>query len=77
MAAPELLTPWADFLLCVAGSRLSRDGDVIAETACLSGSWIGLILLATATSLPELITGVSAVTAARTPHVAAGDVLGS
>ncbi|AAU93049.1 putative cation transporter [Methylococcus capsulatus str. Bath] len=82
MAAPELLIPWADFLLCVAliavaGNRLSRYGDVIAEKTGLSGSWIGLILLATATSLPELITGAAAVTAAGAPDIAAGDVLGS
>lgn len=82
MAAPELLIPWAEFLLCVAligmaGFRLSRYGDVIAEKTGLSGNWIGLILLATATSLPELITGVSAVTVAAAPDIAAGDVLGS
>ncbi|HLG22827.1 MAG TPA: hypothetical protein VI382_08420, partial [Candidatus Manganitrophaceae bacterium] len=38
---------------------------------------IGLILLATVTSLPELATGVSAVTLAKAPDLAVGDVLGS
>jgi cation:H+ antiporter len=36
-----------------------------------------LVLLATATSLPELFTGVSAVTAADAPNIAVGDALGS
>jgi cation:H+ antiporter len=82
VVTPECLIPWAEFLLCaaligIAGFRLSRYGDVIAEITGLSGSWIGLILLATATSLPELITGISAVTVAAAPDIAAGDVLGS
>lgn len=57
--------------------RLSRYGDVIADKAGWSRSWVGLILLATVTSLPELITGVSAVTLAGTPDIALGDVRGS
>lgn len=36
-----------------------------------------LVLLATATSLPELFTGISAVTIADAPNIAVGDVLGS
>jgi cation:H+ antiporter len=73
---------WLQFLLCVvligvAGTYLSRYGDVIAEKTGLGGTWIGLILLATVTSLPELITGVSSVTLAGTPNIAVGDVLGS
>jgi cation:H+ antiporter len=61
----------------VAGSLLSRYGDAIAEKARLSRSWVGLALLATVTSLPELATGVSAVTVAAVPDIAVGDVLGS
>jgi cation:H+ antiporter len=73
---------WLQFALCVgligiAGSRLSRYGDVIAEKTGLSGTWIGLILLATVTSLPELVTGLSSVVLADTPNIALGDVLGS
>ena len=78
----ELLQIWAEFALCLtvtgyAGTRLSIYGDVIADRTGLSGSWVGLILLATATSLPELITGLSSVTLAGTPNIAVGDVLGS
>jgi cation:H+ antiporter len=73
---------WLNFLLCItaigfAGARLSRYGDVIAEKTGMGRSWVGLILLATVTSLPELVTGLSAVTIARVPDIAAGDAIGS
>ncbi|MDD2700637.1 MAG: sodium:calcium antiporter [Sideroxydans sp.] len=73
---------WLQLLLCLAiigyaGYYLSRYGDIIAEKTGMSSSWIGLLLLSTATSLPELVTGLSSVTAADTPDIAVGDVLGS
>lgn len=77
-----MLIAWTSFLLlggviAVAGFWLSRYGDVIAERTGLSGSWVGLILMATVTSLPELVTGVSAVQMADAPDLAVGDALGS
>lgn len=73
---------WINLALCItvigfAGARLSRYGDVIAEKTGMGRSWVGLVLLATVTSLPELATGLSAVTLARVPDIAVGDVLGS
>lgn len=73
---------WLEFgacalLIALAGWRLSLYGDVIAEKTGLSGTWIGVVLLASVTSLPELATGLSAVTAAGAPNIAVGDVLGS
>lgn len=73
---------WFEFgacaaLIALAGWRLSLYGDVIAEKTGLSGTWIGVVLLASVTSLPELATGVSAVAAANAPNIAVGDVLGS
>ena len=73
---------WFEFLVCLAiigyaGFSLSRYGDIIAEKTGMSSSWIGLILLSTATSLPELATGVSSVAFAGAPNIAVGDVLGS
>ncbi len=73
---------WLQLLLCLAvigyaGYFLSRYGDIIAEKSGISASWVGLILLATTTSLPELVTGISAVTFANAPNIAVGDVLGS
>jgi cation:H+ antiporter len=73
---------WLGFIVCTAaivysGIRLSRYGDVIAEKTGLGRTWIGVVLMASATSLPELITGMSSVTYADAPDIAAGDVLGS
>lgn len=77
-----LMLIWLKFALAaavigIAGYRLSLCGDVIAEKTGLSGSWIGLILISTVTSLPELVTGVSAVAVAEAPNIALGDALGS
>ncbi len=73
---------WLQLLFCLviigyAGYFLSRYGDIIAEKSGISASWVGLILLSIATSLPELVTGISSVTVAGTPNIAVGDVLGS
>lgn len=70
------------FVLCTgvilyAGVRLSRYGDIIAEKTGLGGAWIGVALLATVTSLPELITGASSVLLFDVPDIAAGDAIGS
>lgn len=77
-----LLLVWLQFFGCLAligmaGPRLSRNGDIIADKLGLSGNVIGLILMATVTSLPELMTGISSVTLANAPDIAVGDVLGS
>jgi cation:H+ antiporter len=77
-----LFSVWLQFAACLAligaaGFRLSRYGDVIAEKTGLGGTWIGLVLLATVTSLPELVTGISAVAVAGVPEIAVGDALGS
>lgn len=73
---------WLQLAVCAgvilfAGTQLSRHGDVIAEKTGLGRNWIGLVLLATITSLPELITGVSAVTFNNLPDMATSGVLGS
>jgi cation:H+ antiporter len=77
-----MLLPWFKFALCglligIAGPILTRYADVISRLTGLSRSWVGLVLLATATSLPELFTGISAVAAANAPNIAVGDALGS
>lgn len=73
---------WLQFLGCaavilVAGSYLAKYGDAIADATGLGRTWIGLILLATVTSLPELITGISSVALFAVPNIAVGDILGS
>lgn len=79
---PAWLEVWLQFALCIvvigfAGVRLIRYGDAIAAWTGLSRSWVGVILVGTVTSLPELVTGLSAVTVAQSPNMAVGDVLGS
>jgi cation:H+ antiporter len=73
---------WIEFILCAAlifyvGSLLSKYGDVIAEKTGLGRAWVGAILIAGVTSLPELASGVSAVAWLNAPNLAAGAVLGS
>jgi cation:H+ antiporter len=78
----DLAVIWLSLLAClavigVAGVRLSRNGDIIAEKSGLSRGWVGLIMLASVTSLPELVTGLSAVTVADVPDIAVGNILGA
>ncbi len=73
---------WLGFIICTsaivfAGTRLSKYGDIIAEKTGLGRTWIGVVLMASVTSLPELVTGISSVTFAGVPDIAVGDVLGS
>jgi cation:H+ antiporter len=70
------------FMVCAAviiysGSRLSFYGDKIADLTGMGRAWVGLILLASVTSLPELITGISSVAIVKAPDLAAGDIFGS
>lgn len=64
-------------LIGLAGFELSRSAHVISIRTGLSGSWIGLALLASVTSLPELVIGITSVTVAHAPNVAIGNALGS
>lgn len=73
---------WLELALCAAviaaaGPVLVRRAEQIAGLTGMSRSWVGVILLAAATSLPELFTGLSSVTVANAPNVAVGDILGS
>ncbi|MDD5591099.1 MAG: hypothetical protein PHY18_04150 [Dehalococcoidales bacterium] len=73
---------WLKFAACIAiilfsGTRLARYGDVISEKTGLGRIWIGLLLLAAITSMPELVTGISAVALVELPDLAVGTLLGS
>lgn len=77
-----MLTLWLQFFACAGvivycGRNLSRYGDVIAEKLGLGRAWVGLVLMASVTSLPELTTGISAVTVAAVPDIALGNILGA
>lgn len=73
---------WLWFVLClaailVAGTRLARYGDAIAEKTGLGRIWIGTVLLAVITTMPELVTSVSSVALVGSPDLALGTLLGS
>ena len=73
---------WLKFLLCLviilfAGTKLARYGDAIAYKTGLGGIWIGLVLLAAITSVPELVTGVSSAALVGLPDLAMGTLFGS
>ncbi len=73
---------WLKFAACIAiilfsGTRLARYGDAISEKTGLGRIWIGLLLLAAITSMPELVTGVSAAALVKLPDLAVGTLLGS
>ncbi len=70
------------FVLCLAailfaGTRLARYGDAIAEKTGLGRMWIGLVLIAVITTMPELVTSVSSVALVGSPDLALGTLLGS
>ena len=60
-----------------ASHFLAKSADVIAEKTGLGRSIVGVVMLATATSLPELGTGVSSIAIFDAPDLAAGDAFGS
>jgi cation:H+ antiporter len=64
-------------LIARAGFVLSRSADRLAELNGWGRGWVGLALLATVTSLPELASGVSAVAFVDAPNLAVGNALGA
>ena len=73
---------WIQVIICIAlviavSSKLSQSADMVAEKSGLGRNWVGAILLAGTTSLPELATGVSAINYLDAPDLAAGAIFGS
>jgi len=73
---------WAKFILCViiiffSGRKVAKYGDIIAEKTGLGGFWIGVVLLAWVTSLPELFTGISAIIIVDAPDITIGNLFGA
>ncbi len=64
-------------VILFASTFLAKSADVIAIKTGLGRSFIGVVLLATATSLPEPGLGVSSITLFDEPDLAAGDAFGS
>jgi cation:H+ antiporter len=73
---------WLQFAFCVAviffsGRAVARYGDIIAIRTGLGRIWIGVVLLALVTSLPELFTGISSVTLVGAPDITIGNLFGA
>ncbi len=64
-------------LIIFSGVRLSRCGDRISELTGMGRAWVGLILMASVTSVSELITGISSVAIGKDKDLASGDIFGS
>ena len=64
-------------IILFASKYLVRSADIIAVETGMGRSFVGVLLLATATSLPELATGVSSIILVGEPDLAAGDAFGS
>jgi cation:H+ antiporter len=64
-------------LIVVSGVQLAKYADCISEKTGLGRTWVGVLLLASITSLPELISAISAVTVNDLPDIAVGSIAGS
>ncbi|HNR01457.1 MAG TPA: hypothetical protein PKK59_02890 [Anaerolineaceae bacterium] len=72
---------WIKFIasavvIVIAANYLAKYGDALAIRTRLGGMFVGVLLMAGATSLPEVLTSISAVSQ-QTPGIAAGNLLGS
>ena len=72
---------WLEFflstvVLVIAARYLARYGDVISLRTGLGGVFIGTLLMAGATSLPELLTAINALNQ-DAPDLTAGNIFGS
>lgn len=64
-------------LIIISGFKLSQYGQILSKKTIFSEALFGIIFLAIVTSLPEVITSISAVTIVNAPNMAASDVFGS
>ncbi|MCE2458874.1 MAG: hypothetical protein J4G14_13855 [Dehalococcoidia bacterium] len=64
-------------VILVTAHFMARSADIVAEKTGLGRSFVGVVMLATATSLPELGTGVSSIVLVDDVNLAAGDAFGS
>jgi cation:H+ antiporter len=73
---PLLAFVLAGGLIFLLGARLARAADTIAEETGLGRLWVGSLLLAASTSLPEVLTNVNAGLLGA-PDIGLGDLLGA
>ena len=77
-----MLLLWLKFIVTAliiifSGIRLCYYGDQIAQRTGLTRAWVGIILIAAITSLPEVVTSMGAALMVKAPDLALGDLLGS
>ena len=77
-----MIPVWVKFIVCAliivfSGRKVAKYGDIIADKTGLGGVWIGAVLVAITTSLPELFTGISAVTLVKAPDLTIGNLFGA
>ena len=77
MAGPLIQFLACAALIAVAGFVLSASADRLASAYGWGRGWVGLALLASVTSLPELASGISAVAFVGAPNLAVGNALGA
>lgn len=73
---------WLKLVVCIliiffSGQKVAKYGDTIASRTGIGQVWMGVIAIAVITSLPELFTGISAVTLIKEPDLTVGDLLGA
>jgi cation:H+ antiporter len=73
---PWLIFVGTSLVVVLAAIKLAQYGDVIAVRTRLGGMFIGALLLAGATSLPEMVTTISSLNQS-VPNLAAGNLFGS
>jgi cation:H+ antiporter len=64
-------------VILLAAQFMAQAADTIAIRTGLGHAFVGVVMLATATSLPELGTGISSIVILDEPDLAAGDAFGS
>lgn len=64
-------------VIVFSGTKLAKYGDKTAGLTGWGNAWVGLVLIASVTSLPELMTSIGSVTIVHEPDLAAGNVFGS
>ena len=68
---------FAALAVLISGQRLTKAADQLAEITGLSRGFIGVILLGFVTSLPELVSTISAALFCNAPNLALGNIFGS
>lgn len=73
---PLLLFAGSSVAVTLSGTYLAKYGDALARLTGWGRLWVGIVLIAIATSLPELVTNIAAATRNQ-PELVGGTIFGS